>query len=75
MKKLEWIIFYKLWVIWHSKLRKLYNSNTPQYYMIHNRPWYHLCCNGDNGGYRTNFCEWLENHWRNEWYYKEGDVH
>jgi hypothetical protein len=34
-----------------------------QYWMGHSRPWWHLCCNGDNGGWRTRVCDYLER-WR-----------
>jgi hypothetical protein len=29
------------------------------------RPFYHLCCNGNSGGWRTSICDWLEIRWRN----------
>ena len=28
------------------------------------RPFWHLCCNGNSGGWRTDLCDWLENKWR-----------
>lgn len=40
-------------------------------YILDNRPWWHMCCNGDTGGWRTHFCNWLENKWRSTRYYNE----
>lgn len=28
------------------------------------RPWWHICCNGDAGGWRTNLCDYLEGTFR-----------
>ena len=39
----------------------------PKSYGLDSRPWWHLCCNGDAGGWRTDVCDWLEgypNGWR-----------
>ena len=45
-----------LWEKWHSDMRYLYG-----WHGYHNgRPWYHLCCNGNAGGWRTRVCDWLE---------------
>jgi len=33
-------------------------------YMLTSRPWWHLCCNGDAGGWRTDVCDYLEHKWR-----------
>lgn len=33
------------------------------------RPWWHLCCNGDAGGWRTALCDYLEQKWRYTKYY------
>ena len=33
-------------------------------YICDSRPWWHLCCNGDNGGWRTRLCDYLEYRWR-----------
>ena len=61
-------IKYKLWYIWHSTLRSyfdrtFYNTN----YYGKNHAWWMLCCNGNAGGWRTRFCDWLEDYntgWR-----------
>ena len=40
---------------------------TPGAWGSDSRPWWHLCCNGDAGGWRTDVCDWLEgypNGWR-----------
>lgn len=29
-------------------------------YVTHTRPWWHMCCNGNSGGWRTRVCDWLE---------------
>ena len=33
-------------------------------YITTARPWWHLCCNGDPGGWRTTVCDFLEHKWR-----------
>jgi hypothetical protein len=35
------------------------------------RPWWHMCCNGDAGGWRTQVCDYLEHKWRYTQHYKE----
>lgn len=48
--------------------------DSPRYELIlDNRPCWHLCCNGDSGGWRTDLCIWLENKWRETDYYQKGD--
>lgn len=46
--------------------------NPARYEVIHceNRPWWHLCCNGNEGGWRTRLCTWLECKWRDTDYYR-----
>jgi hypothetical protein len=41
-------------------------------YILTSRPWWHVCCNGDAGGWRTHVCDWLEHKWRSTRYYSEG---
>ncbi len=56
-----------MWKLWHIYLRKLFDYLSGigyGYQTLDSRPWYHLCCNGDAGGWRTKFCDCLENHWR-----------
>ena len=36
------------------------------------RPWWHLCCNGNAGGWRTKLCDYLEGSWRSTDYYSKG---
>lgn len=36
---------------------------------MESRPWWHLCCNGDAGGWRTRLCDYLEHKWRGTNYY------
>lgn len=77
-------IWHWLWVVWHMRLRRFFDSLThTEYgtigdprvpyakrvlpyvkYVCESRPWYHLCCNGDNGGWRTKVCDYLEHKWR-----------
>ena len=45
------------WIKWHITLRRWYGNEG---YYTKSRPWYHLCCNGDAGGWRTNLCNYLE---------------
>jgi len=66
-----------LWTYWHIHNRQFFDSFTPtEYgmlgemrlpyakYVCESRPWWHLCCNGDNGGWRTSLCDRLEGTWR-----------
>jgi hypothetical protein len=51
---------YKLWWLWHCSLRNVFGrecwtSDKP-------RPQWHLCCNGNAGGWRTRVCDWLEDY-------------
>jgi len=36
------------------------------------RPWWHICCNGNAGGWRTAVCDYLEHKWRDTKHYNEG---
>jgi len=38
------------------------------------RPWWHLCCNGDAGGWRTRVCNFLEYRWRSSEYYNRPEL-
>jgi hypothetical protein len=55
--------FYRrLWSLWHSWLR--WDVFGGHGYACRTRPWWHMCCNGDSGGWRTNLCNFLERRWR-----------
>ena len=64
MKKLYHLtmynVKYKLWYLWHCKLRALYKGNCHSFEA--DRPFYHMCCNGNAGGWRTKLCDSLENY-------------
>ena len=52
-----------LWYTWHVRLRNVFGD----YSYDDSRPWWHLCCNGNAGGWRTKFCDSLEDYntgWR-----------
>ena len=58
-------IFYKTWIWWHISMRNYKPfMNKDRTFYCRNRPWWHMCCNGDNGGWRTAFCRYLEDNWR-----------
>jgi hypothetical protein len=70
-------ILHKLWGWWHCDLRRFFDwfdarlrgkdPNDWMYacrYAPECRPWWHLCCNGNAGGWRTNLCDALEWRWR-----------
>ena len=66
MKRLYLILLYRfkhrLWVWWHCDLPHRVFKRTSV-----DVPWWHLCCVGNCGGWRTSFCDWLEgypNGWR-----------
>ena len=80
--KMVFHIKYRLWNWWHCELPyrvyrlgrrkecRMCGSRTEerdQRWLINSRPWWHLCCNGDAGGWRTDVCNWLEGYrygWR-----------
>ena len=66
MDKLKYEIFYWLWAWWHMWLRSWFERIDPEpgMYVCKARPWWHMCCNGDAGGWRTKLCTWLEESWR-----------
>ena len=70
-------IWYRIWVIWHSRLRDWFDyldarvkGKDPKEWkygirgISGSRPHWHLCCNGNPGGWRTTFCDYLEHKWR-----------
>jgi len=58
----------KLWYLWHCTLCKFFGGYTEE-----NRPFYHICCNGNAGGWRTNLCDSLENY-STGWRYHESKL-
>ncbi len=58
--RMMYTLLRNLWWVWHVRLRDLYGINDG--YFGKTRPWYHLCCNGDAGGWRTRLCDALENY-------------
>lgn len=72
LDRLQYEVFQRLWRVWHIHMRRFYGWGPNQKYMIRNRPWWHLCCNGDTGGWRTHFCDWLEWKWRKTKTYERG---
>ena len=62
---MKYWIYYTLWTWWHSKIRHWYDVRfNDGYYFGGNRPFWHVCCNGDAGGWRTDICNYLEHKWR-----------
>lgn len=70
-------LWYRLWAIWHMRFRQFFDSLTyTEYgylgtlklpyakYVCESRPWWHMCCNGNSGGWRTRVCDYLEHKWR-----------
>jgi len=54
-----------MWSWWHMELPNKFGNR--MHWLMNSRPWWHMCCNGDRGGWRTDFCDWLEgypNGWR-----------
>ncbi len=49
----------KLWWWWHCSFRDFFGDRE---YVMHTRPWWHMCCNGNSGGWRTRVCNWLEDY-------------
>jgi hypothetical protein len=83
--KLKYKVFSYLWTLWHMRWRKYFDSFTPTTYgqlgemrlpyakyVTESRPWWHMCCNGDCGGWRTHVCNKLEQGWRYTKTYEEG---
>jgi len=67
--------FERVWSLWHQTLRYKFLKRDSKGHVIdynqmfEDRPWYHPCCNGNRGGWRTSFCDFLEGTWR--WHYQE----
>tara|TARA_R100001163_G_C5062172_1_gene199158 strand:+ start:234 stop:851 length:618 start_codon:yes stop_codon:yes gene_type:complete len=59
--KIEFRVKRRLWLLWHGRLPYLFSE---RHYCDESRPWWHICCNGDGGGWRTTVCDWLEYRWR-----------
>jgi hypothetical protein len=74
--RLKYEIFNYLWTIWHMRSRRYFDSFTPNTgyakFICESRPWWHMCCNGDCGGWRTHLCNYLERSWRYTNYYERG---
>lgn len=62
-QSIKYHAYYTLWVWWHIKLRDRFGL---QDWFVESRPWWHLCCNGNRGGWRTRVCDFLEIRWRDE---------
>jgi len=58
----------KLWYLWHCTLCKFFGGYTEE-----NRPFHHMCCNGNAGGWRTDLCDSLENY-STGWRYHESKL-
>ena len=73
--RMKYRIYNWLWTLWHMRAREYFDSFTPPSpyakYITTSRPWWHLCCNGDCGGWRTAVCDHLEHGWRYTKHYME----
>lgn len=57
MSRIKYEVYNFIWSWWHMWLRQKFDniSNGERFY-LKSRPWWHMCCNGDQGGWRTKFC-------------------
>ena len=74
--KVMYRVIERIWDFWHQELRHRWGRRDclgwTDYKVFHaNRPWYHLCCNGNYGGWRTDLCSFLDETWR----YHEDQLH
>ena len=60
--KAEYRIKRRLWLWWHGRLPFVFSER--MYHYPESRPKWHICCNGDAGGWRLTVCDWLEYRWR-----------
>ena len=67
--KVMYYIKLKLWTAWHCDLRRVWDSI--DYHQEMDRPFYHLCCNGNAGGWRTTLCNSLEDYSTGYRYHEE----
>ena len=68
--RLKYEVCERLWRLWHSRLRRMFDRlSGNETFWVKSRPSWHLCCNGDAGGWRTDLCSWLEEIFRNTDYY------
>ncbi len=70
--RLKYEVCYRLWCWWHMRLRSWFDGKRHLPYLCKSRPWHHMCCNGDNGGWRTKVCDRLERGWRYTDHYQNG---
>lgn len=59
---LKYRLYYKIWILWHSRLRRVFDRHQDHTYHGLSRPWWHLCCNGNAGGWRTDFCRYFDDY-------------
>ena len=67
--KVMYRIKHNLWRWWHVRL-----GYEVFPFAYEDRPWWHMCCNGDYGGWRTDLCDWLEGG-KNGWRYLEARLY
>lgn len=59
-----------LWYWWHCRMRSWYDGAQ---HRSETRPFWHLCCNGDSGGWRTALCHRLED-FSTGWRYHQNEM-
>ena len=62
-------VLQEVWYWWHCTSRNWFDKlGEPVYWSSDEpRPWWHMCCNGNAGGWRTKLCDCLEDYptgWR-----------
>lgn len=70
--RLRYEVCFALWRIWHMDARRWFDGDRHLPYLLKSRPWWHMCCNGDCGGWRTRLCSFLECGWRYTDHYQKG---
>ena len=69
---MKWKLYNYIWELWHCRLRHIFDKiDKRQRWNLsmkgYSRPWWHLCCNGDGGGWRTKFCGHFDDYVHINW--------
>lgn len=65
IKRVKFEVYWWIWTTWHSDLRRFFDKMSGRTYFSEPRPWWHLCCNGNSGGWRTTFCNYFDDYVHN----------
>lgn len=57
----RWHLCKTAWELWHCRLPRAFDPYARRHREAgYSHPFWHMCCNGNAGGWRTKFCNHLE---------------